>query len=145
MSDVPALAPAPDEIAVALVAPGQAVDVHTITGVYRVIGDDPGGDHPDIRVAMVPHDPAAVGWGETRAVLRAVGPGGARTATGLRSPVLRRVLRGHQLDEAVWQQARAGLGVGPLYVRHERVPYYGRTRMAAVAVRAVGDCETRGT
>lgn len=132
------LRPEPDEIAVVLVSPGDVATVETERGPHPVRGMDPTDPYPEVRLALVPFSPAAVGFGETHSVSWGVGLGGARTPTGLRITALRRVLRGHKHDEPVWAEARDLLG-GPtraVYVRVVAAPYYGRTRHTATGARA---------
>ena len=129
------LFPWTDEIAVFLVRPGDIAVVTTERGAYGVRGMDPTDPYPEVELAQVPHTPAQVGWGGTYSVIHGLGPGHARTPTGLRASALRRALRGHKDDQQVWEQAREALDRGPVYVRIGPVPYFGRTRLAATGIR----------
>lgn len=125
--------PRPDEIAVVRLAPGDVAQVITLHGVHEVRGeraDDELDWAPGERVAFVPFDAASVGWDpSTTAVIHAAG-----RAT---MAALRRIVRGHKLDEDVWHAVRLALRTpgAAVYVRQAAMPYYNRTRWAATAVR----------
>lgn len=123
--------PRPDEIAVVRLAPGDFAVVVTLRGDYRVHGEDSAhGELAGERVAFVPFDPVAVGWGSsTSAVIHAAG-----RAT---MAALRRMVRGHKLDDEVWHAARLALRTpgACVYVQQVSVPRYNSTRWAATAVR----------
>lgn len=131
------LRPKPYELVAALIGPGDAIRVDTERGTETVRGTDPTDPYPEVKLALVPYSPAEVGWGETHSVTWGVGPGDARTPTGLRAPVLRRILRGHKLDEETWADARRLLGGRDraVYVRIGEVGYFTRKRLAAIEAR----------
>lgn len=118
-----------DELVVVRLSPGEEVTVATAAGSYVVHGERPS-EHAMERVALVPFDPAAIGWGGTLAVVHASGRSTMAS--------LRRILRGHRLDEDRWELVRRRLREAPdaaVYVRHVLVPHYNRTRLSAIAVR----------
>ena len=122
--------PGPQEIVVLRLAPGDLATVRTAAGEVSVVGERPR-ELAGERVAFVPFDPAAVGWHPgTRSATHASGRSTMAS--------LRRVVRGHRLDEGVWETARRALRRGPgaaVYVTVTPEPYYSRTRPTATAVR----------
>lgn len=130
------LRPHQHDLVVVLVRPGETVTVETERGPEEISGMHLA-DYPEARLALVPYSPAAVGWGETHLVSHGVGPAQRRTPTGLTASLLRRILRGHKLDEDTWADARRLLGEPghAVYVRMGEVGYYSRKRIAAIEAR----------
>lgn len=122
------LHPTVEEIAVAIVQPGEVATVLTAEGV----GTIPGASDGPV-VTFVPFDPVAVGWAPGVRSVTHSAPG----APSERS--LRRIVRGHRLDAAVWTEARQLLAKPPhvVYVRVIEWPYWSRTRWTAIALRTV--------